>query len=460
MRNALFVFVSALVSIVFSQPYQNSGFSGYFGVLDQYYGDILFRGNDQKLLSDKINYPGLIEDSTFSCGLGFFNPYSAYYDQNGLAYQAPLTWSNLYGWNEWATEAGRLGAWIGGIDFSDQKNNYGTEQTSRSFEGTTAFWFSPYKASTFKGLSLVLNGYYNSDLSNTYSNDGSFYSYDTTKNTYKILNAAVSSIFKINDIFNLKLFFAGGYRYNIQNSIYEYYYSYPISTDYYPYYYSEPTTSTSLSQSEYKTNNLFLRVGLIDKNDRQVNLGFSVDASNNTYSSYYYNAYGSGDYSVFLNYSEGKRVQYLRHYAYFGVIAQTSLDFPVESNSYIGLSKVLQMARLSQRYWYGSLNFPVILDVNLFNTPLYAIVRVVPEISGSESKYPETYSNRYVGLSVSEVSLGLRGKIGDQLEFALVPSLKNDIFVSGLEIKYLFKNKKMKSKKIPDTGITEEKEKK
>lgn len=39
---------------------------------------------------------------------------------------------------------------------------------------------------------------------------------------------------------------------------------------------------------------------------------------------------------------------------------------------------------------------------------------------------------------VEEFGLGLKGKIGEKLEFALMPSIQSKVFLSGLEIRYLF----------------------
>jgi hypothetical protein len=39
---------------------------------------------------------------------------------------------------------------------------------------------------------------------------------------------------------------------------------------------------------------------------------------------------------------------------------------------------------------------------------------------------------------LSEVELSVRGLVGDRISFTIMPSLKNDVFFSALEVRYMF----------------------
>ena len=50
--------------------------------------------------------------------------------------------------------------------------------------------------------------------------------------------------------------------------------------------------------------------------------------------------------------------------------------------------------------------------------------------------------NKFIDLGLNELAFGLRGKVGKNVDFSLIPSIKSNSFVTGLEIRYNLPNKK------------------
>lgn len=93
---------------------------------------------------------------------------------------------------------------------------------------------------------------------------------------------------------------------------------------------------------------------------------------------------------------------------------------------------------------------PVTIDLNVFNTPLYIVAKITPEIYSYVSKnyYSQNTTSNNVSASVYETAIGIKGKIGNQLECALIPSIKSNVFMAGMELKYNFGSKKENKKAL------------
>ena len=147
--------------------------------------------------------------------------------------------------------------------------------------------------------------------------------------------------------------------------------------------------------------------------------------------------------------SLGKRLDYLKHNLYLGMNTGLGLTFSIKSDSYCNFADFPDKFESGNKYVSGYLSLPVVLDINLFNSSVFAVAKFVPQIYGyyKPEFYKETFSYNGLNLSVSELSFGFRGKVGDRFEFSLIPSLQSSIFVTGLEIKYLIPENKPQPQK-------------
>jgi len=73
------------------------------------------------------------------------------------------------------------------------------------------------------------------------------------------------------------------------------------------------------------------------------------------------------------------------------------------------------------------------------------MIKVVPEVNGDYTHNRQNVvSSRSLSLQMSKVAVGIRGTIGEKLEFALIPSINSNVFMTGLDVKYLFTGVKNK----------------
>ena len=112
---------------------------------------------------------------------------------------------------------------------------------------------------------------------------------------------------------------------------------------------------------------------------------------------------------------------YQKHRIYFGAHGNFDLTFPVESDSYLTFLEIPGKIQFENKFVTGTVKFPVTLDINLFGSTVGAIINISPSINGLWALSPTvTDPYNYVKLSVSQLSLGLRGKVGDRFEFSII----------------------------------------
>jgi hypothetical protein len=393
-----------------------------YSVLDQYFGDLLYPGKDQNLVSDRVNYPGLERDSTTSVDLGFFNQTFS-----------PPSWNDLYAWGETKIASVEAGMWLGNLD--DRYSQYaviGSSSSYRYLSGGCAFWLFPIKETAFKGISLTMNGLSSGSLSSSNLVEGYYSHMETSRDSSNGFSAAATSMFRLCRDLNFRLSASGAY------DKYSYRYR-EVNVNSEPAYVYGIESATTDSNSE----NLGVTAGLVDSKDRQINVGCSLSTLNLIRSGYfaaddqYDFSQGSGDLLTFVNMSMGKQFTYMRHHLYVGLYGAVVMDLPFTTNSQASFSDFSRKLRSGNRAAYGQVRSPVVLECNLFNSTVYALARIAPEIDGTYYNITGISTSKSVNFSVGEVSLGLRGKIGDRIEFALMPTLHSDIFCAGLEIKYL-----------------------
>ncbi len=87
---------------------------------------------------------------------------------------------------------------------------------------------------------------------------------------------------------------------------------------------------------------------------------------------------------------------------------------------------------------------PIVADIDLSHG-LRGMLSICPKISYTHAaplRKPKNglYLNpqHRFATELSEVEMSLRGILGDRMDFAVMPSVKNDVFFSALEARYRF----------------------
>ena len=425
---------AVLSAAVFSQEYIP-------GVSQEYYGGIIYSGSDRTVITDKIEYPGFTRDTVNQLGVGFVNhsiaysmqPQDSFLSSNSFAVvpHTNFSLSDLYAFNEWNSSAGRFGMWVGNFDCNDNetsKSSYNNNNKEQSALGTCALWFTPKGEGAFKGISLVVGDQYNYSEWQTESS--------ATMENYEYFNMSATSLFALSNSCNFKVSLSGVYGTDKENM-------HESSTYYdfgYPHYYSDYTNSAT------KDKSISLACGLLNKQGNQINAGFSMGAYNHSQtSSFPYSSAipqsSQGDASLFVNCSGGKTVHYYNHCLYYGLTGAADLYLPFQSATYVSLADIPSKLQKDNRYIDCSITAPLTLDVNLFNTKNYAVIRMIPMLFMSTNKLIAYGTTKSLGVSLYNIALGLRGSISDKLEYSLIPSLNSNIFVTGLELRYKFGGK-------------------
>lgn len=416
-----------------------------YNVLDDYYSGIsLFC--DSSLLESKILYPGLSKDSSSSASIGFLShpiyisSSSGKTDSLLMSPHINLELSDLYGWTEVNTSAGRFGVWLGNLGGAETRNNQiSSGYSEREIIGSTALWYIPKAISAFKGVSVSIDGQYLKNGSNRFYPYSSYSETSASESKSKDIYVRLLSMVQLSESNFLKIGLNGGYSSQNSSNISSNYYSYGS----YSYHYNSETRNVSDSKS--KSGDIIL--GFLNKKAGIFNLEFGADNREFNRSTGY-NSYGTetqgssygGGLVLDFNYQKSKDFSYLKHKAYIGVDADLNMYYPVESKSPIQFSEIVQNVKTLNKNIYGSIRFPAVLEINLFNLPFYSVIRVTPIISGYDYQ-TETSREHYFTVNIQQIALGLKGKIGDRVEFALTPSLNSNIFLTGLDLKYNFKGK-------------------
>ena len=420
-------------------------------VLDSYYKDYLIFEDSQQVVSSKINYPGLLNDSLSTIDIGFLAGPDYYSADRELTVNNSenLQLDDLSGWGEKRGRFGKIGVWIGSLDFShSESESYSSPIEKRFATGSSAFWFVPYHKSVLKGVSLSFGGEYN----NSKQNNSNSYNVNSSYK-YKTLDIGFNALFQCNERYQVAMHLVNSKSTNVLDyeSFTNSYYS-----DYNSYY-----TSSINNKSSSKYQNYGLGITLLDSKRKQLTAYVNASLDNNTltrgnysYSGYYgsNSNFGIGHVVASLVYSDTKVLKYLKHRAYVGINAVVTFDFPAVSESGLSFVNLLKNATKDKYSAEGNVQVPVTIDVNVFNTPLYLVAKITPAIKantyhnniGSSVGEVHILNGNSLGASVYETAIGFKGKIGDQLECALIPSIRSNVFVAGLELKYNFGGKSEK----------------
>jgi hypothetical protein len=454
------IVVACLLSINVMGQYQ-SGFE--HSVMSNYY-ESSFGDSSKQVLSSKIYYPGQYKDTVSTIAAGFNNDQLLYdkmcYDNstyNLYDSRGSLKLSHFYSWLQYSCKFGNFGGFVGGIDFVNQDEselvgvNKIKDETEK-FQGNGAVWYTPPQNPVFKGLSLTIKYAKNDEKDNYVENNNSISKHEDAE-FVKNVNTNLNSLFRLTE--NLDLRLVGGMstskheqREYSQSEIINYYYgNYGVRTPHIVKF-----EENEMRKTEYKGYNFssslifgkrheFALFGNINKYQFEYdNVKYNI-TSNQLPLSISNLDITSGHCMAGISYSSAKKFNYKKHSAYAGVNIYSGVNFFIENLAKNNWKEIIKEADKDQSLAFGAVVLPFTIDINLFNSEIYAVAKVVPSVYGSYHKNKKddgNYKKQDIECAVDEYGLGLRGKLGDNFEFMLVPSIRSKVFLTGLEMQYHF----------------------
>lgn len=444
-------FVALLSAAVLAQLPVNQSERDYT-VMDRYYQG-LYSAEGNLTVSQKVNYPGLFEDSISRTGIGFFQSYFSDNESNNNR----IDLQDFYSWSECKTSIGRLGGYLGNMNLKLNSEEMVNDSKNQNGNVSAAIWFTPANSHFFRGLSIATDGlykYFSSSGESNYINNNTIYS-EKQENSDFYLQAF--SLFQLSEKLHLNLGLSGQ-KGSVNNKFDRKY----TTTDYYDSYYSSYSQVFSFRETKTKDYIGNISLGLIFNKNFCITAGTQINSYNSktddsylihTYSNYsggytyenmeesYNSRYlpGNGSLNFYLSSSIGKKMVYHKHKAYVGLNGHISAQLDVQDEGHISFSEVIKKVKKNQRYITGSLISPVTLEINLFNLPLYSIFQITPrlnltfinsKIEGMKIEY------RSFETDILETAFGIRGEIKDRFQFAIVPSFDSHVFVTGAELTY------------------------
>jgi hypothetical protein len=202
------------------------------------------------------------------------------------------------------------------------------------------------------------------------------------------------------------------------------------------------SSSFLLSGEFLKTNGNHAQIGIaVKKSQKEITVENNYGTSSAPTLAEQYEDFGKT--IVFMSYSMGKTLAFLKNAFYFGIAVDLADTFYMSSEQWdqrrnLTYFKVFQNAQSSYSTVTGSLTVPLVTDINLFNSSHFAVFRIEPKIWGLYAKKDSGIKNRNVGIGLDYLSLGLKGKMSEKLEYFIVPSIQSNIFFTGLELRYSF----------------------
>jgi hypothetical protein len=377
--------------------------SGIYGILDRHFKGVLFPEVYKSLPSVRVAYPGIWEADRACAGAGLL--------PDRIASSSGLGWNALYAYTDIDLSPGSAGLWLGNLNIGNSFQIFEYYDVTGAwdvgeFSLRGAFWISPRQNDRFRGISAAF------DIDNLYAYNGNDFDglYDD-KSYYLNINALV----RLNDDYHLKVAL------RTRNM------------------YADNPEDTRADNRKSFTD--AVSASLLDGKMRTLELQWrNIFAVNNT-------GRKSDTVALTLRYTQGGAISYLKHTLFLGLKADAGLAYP---------SKISQRAGSFLYYHYlrrmtgdGRLasvgaSAPIVADIDLYRG-LRCMLSICPRIGYTNTaplSNPENdlYLNPQHRFSteLSEVELSLRGLVGDRIDFTLMPSLKNDVFFSALEVRYKF----------------------
>jgi hypothetical protein len=84
----------------------------------------------------------------------------------------------------------------------------------------------------------------------------------------------------------------------------------------------------------------------------------------------------------------------------------------------------------------ANVSAPIVLDIDVYG-PLRCMLSIAPRVTYTQFNHPRQAQYKFA-MTVPEAELSLRGTVGDKFDFALKPTVLNNVFISALEIRYRF----------------------
>jgi len=377
--------------------------SGIYGILDRHFRGVLFPEAYKSLPSVKVAYPGLWEADKACVGVGLLPDQIV--NSNGLG------WNAVYAYTDIDLSPSSAGLWLGNANVGNSfrifeyYNIIGAWDVSE-FSLRGAFWISPHKSDRIRGVSVAF------DVDNLYAYNGNDFDglYDD-KSYYLNINGLV----RLNDDYQLRV----GLR--TRNKFAD-----------------NPEDTRSDDRRLFKDA---VSVGVLDGKMRTLELSarntFAVDNADKK----------SDTVSLALRYTQGGAVNYMKHTLFLGLTADAGLAYPSKisqrSGSFLYYHYLRRMTGEGRQANIG-VSAPIIADIDLYRglrcmlsiRPGISYMNIAPLRNPKDDLY--LYPQHRFATELSEVELSLRGLVGDRINFTLMPSLKNDVFFSALEVNYKF----------------------
>jgi hypothetical protein len=363
-----------------------------FGIMDSHFHGILFPEVYKNLVSTRANYPGLWSAESNTGAFGIVPDQLTKYG-----------WSGVYGWADADLDPGTAGLWLGNLNFerSDMDVYDGHFWThslqAKIFSLGGAFWGTPPNDAVFRGLSVVF------DIDNVYAYDGNVNSEHLERRRFFI---NLTALIRLSENYSLR---AGINTYNLQ---------------------AEDPFSFRVDNNRLYTDGIF--VGLIDRDLRTLDFW-----AENSF------ALNNGDeksdtVSLGLRYARGWALSYMTHILFLGFKAGAEASYISEIGEETGSFQYMYYLKNltdERRSVSMSAAMPVILDLNIYRS-IRCVISAVPQII---FRHINTGEPQHIfTLKISEPEISLRGGVGDKFDFVMKPTLDNEIFIAGLEVRYRF----------------------
>ncbi|MDR2729040.1 MAG: hypothetical protein LBB56_07890 [Chitinispirillales bacterium] len=387
----------AILSFICALPYTLLAQIDNAGIMDRHFYGILFPQVYKELVSTKIDYPGLRDPENYSVCAGLLP------DASGES------WAALYGWGEWANGPAVAGVRLGNLrlnsasrreTFYAGNTEYELYVNERDFSIRAAAWLTPFRNSSFKGISVTYDA-----LSNRREAEYEALGVTAVSNLDSAFFGVISLI-QLNA--NLHLRAGIGSR-----------------------YYAEDMRS-----EERSADGIF--VGLLDRDNRTLELRVS--------NSYNYVEDFDGEQvndtvNIALIFSGGKVIQYHKHRFFYGFKGEGGVSLLSETGAGAGRFEYwrhIRNIKHSGKTFDAELSAPLIFDARLFKT-VHCILSINPHINYSHTGHPKkSKSTHTLNLTSPHPLLSFYGTIGKNVEFAINPSIENEVFFSAAEVRYKF----------------------
>jgi hypothetical protein len=405
LRVCAILLACGLPGLLFAQPdyFFEAYDSGIYGIHDRHFRGVLFPEVYKSLTSVKVAYPGLWEADSAHAGVGILP------DQ--ISNSKGVGWNAVYAQTEINLNPGSAGFWLGNAHVGESFKIYEYEGIKGAWDLSEfslrgALWIRPRQKSRFLGISAAF------DVDKFYfSNGGGFEGFYDDKSYYLNIN----TLFKLTEHYRLKAAFRTRNKYAVNPG--------------------------DAREDDNRHFTDAVSVGVLDCEMRTLEFMFrNTFAVNNAEKK-------SDTVSFTLSYTRGGALSYMKHKLFLGLKADAGLAYPSlisQSAGSFQYDRYLRQMTDDGRVAGAGISAPIVADIDLYRG-LRGMLSVCPKISYTHTaplRQPKNglYLNpqHRFATELSEVEISLRGFVGDRMDFAVMPSVKNDAFFTALEARYRF----------------------